>query len=537
MYIEVTMEDHDTLVSAISARVRSFYEQQKPFRLYHGSTNSTRCSNRSVDNTVDTSRLSRVLRVDTAGKTALAEPNVPMDALVDATLEHGLVPLVVMEFPGITVGGGFSGTAGESSSFRHGLFDATIESIEMVLADGTVEKASQRGNKELFWGSASAFGTLGVATLLEVRLREAKAYVRLEYVLARGPEEAVKTLEAECGSAANDYVEGVAFSPTETVVCVGRLVDELPAGATPTRFLGRSDPWFFSRVDDARRELLKKQGGRQQQLEEEEGPEKEKGVGEGERVVDYVPLKDYLFRWDRGSFWLAKHAFSYFGMPMTRLTCYLFDPLVHTRELFRALHTSGLTGQFVIQDVGVPPARAVEFQRWLDAEMGTYPLWLCPMYVHRADPGAAHGLHADFADPPAAPGNIDLLNFGIWGRVRGGRRTVVDRNRALERKVAELRGKKCLYGEAFYTEDEFWSQYDRPAYDRLRQRYRAQHLPSVYDKIKVDVVTEESAKRANWRARMGNAVMNTWPMPGLRGMRALLAGSEYLLRSKRRWWR
>ena len=47
-----------------------------------------------------------------------------MDALVAATLPHALLPLVVMEFPGITVGGGFSGTSGESSSFRHGPFDA-----------------------------------------------------------------------------------------------------------------------------------------------------------------------------------------------------------------------------------------------------------------------------------------------------------------------------------------------------------------------------------------------------------------------------
>jgi FAD/FMN-containing dehydrogenase len=49
-----------------------------------------------------------------------------MDALVAATKAHGLVPLVVPEFPGITTGGAFSGTSGESSSFREGFFDHTI---------------------------------------------------------------------------------------------------------------------------------------------------------------------------------------------------------------------------------------------------------------------------------------------------------------------------------------------------------------------------------------------------------------------------
>jgi FAD/FMN-containing dehydrogenase len=55
---------------------------------------------------VDASQLSHVLKVDTVKKIALVEPNVPMDKLVEATLEYGLIPPVVMEIPGITAGGG-----------------------------------------------------------------------------------------------------------------------------------------------------------------------------------------------------------------------------------------------------------------------------------------------------------------------------------------------------------------------------------------------------------------------------------------------
>lgn len=50
----------------------------------------------------------------------------PMDRLVEETLKYGLIPPVVMEFPGITAGGGYSGTSGESSSFKHGFFDRTL---------------------------------------------------------------------------------------------------------------------------------------------------------------------------------------------------------------------------------------------------------------------------------------------------------------------------------------------------------------------------------------------------------------------------
>ena len=99
------MQTHEAAVAAIASRTRQLHETRTPFRVYHGSTNSTRCSQRRPDNMVDTSSLSRILHVDTHKKTVLVEPNVPMDALVEATVEYGRVPLVVMEFPGTTVGG------------------------------------------------------------------------------------------------------------------------------------------------------------------------------------------------------------------------------------------------------------------------------------------------------------------------------------------------------------------------------------------------------------------------------------------------
>ena len=74
--------------------------------------------------------------------------------------------LVVIEFPGITVGGGFSGTSAESSSFKQGFFDRTISSIEIVLANGDVVACSEAENTDLLHGAAGAMGTLGIVTLL-----------------------------------------------------------------------------------------------------------------------------------------------------------------------------------------------------------------------------------------------------------------------------------------------------------------------------------------------------------------------------------
>lgn len=103
--IDPTLRDaHTTALEAITTRVRSLHASKTPFRIYHGSTNSTRQSTHTRHNIVDTSSLDKVLLVDEDEHTALVEPNVSMEKLVGETLRKGLVPPVVMEFPGITAG-------------------------------------------------------------------------------------------------------------------------------------------------------------------------------------------------------------------------------------------------------------------------------------------------------------------------------------------------------------------------------------------------------------------------------------------------
>ena len=504
------MESHDAIVSTVAARVNQFYERKQPFRIYHGSTNSTRQSQRHADNTIDTSRLDRVLSIDAAAKTALVEPNVAMDALVDAALRHNLVPPVVMELPGITVGGGFSGTSGESSSFRYGAFDATVNEIEIVLPDGRVVRASKTARQDIFWGAASAFGTLGVVTLLEVQLRDARQYVQLSYSLSTTASDAVSRMEDECAKPETDYVDGIAFSRDSIVVCVGRLVDDIPPGTRVRRFTRRGDPWFYLRGQAVEKQLRR---------------------GKDAVVTDFIPIVDYLFRYDRGGFWVARYAYTYFLTPFNRATRYVLDPLMHTRQMYRALHHSGLASQYMIQDVGVPYARAPEFHAFLDERFAIYPLWLCPLRLQReGGAGAAHGLHSHFAQP----GTPNLLNFGVWGPLPArSRREAAERNRLLEREVRGLGGTKWLYAQAFYTEEEFWAHYDRASYDALRAAYGAGHLPTVYDKVRVDLDAEEAARQATWRARARARIGDVWPVRGLYGVWKTLGGGDYLMQKRR----
>ncbi|KAE8132377.1 hypothetical protein BDV38DRAFT_287777 [Aspergillus pseudotamarii] len=163
------MDSHNAIVQQVSARVKKFHDDKKPFYIYHGFTNNlTRPSKKSTSNTIDPSGPNRVLGIDRTRKVALVERNTPIDMLVNAILPHGFIPPVVMEYPGITVGGGLAGRPGESSSYEYGFFDRTISWIEIVIGNGEVLHALPTDNSELFIGAACSFGTLGIATLLEL---------------------------------------------------------------------------------------------------------------------------------------------------------------------------------------------------------------------------------------------------------------------------------------------------------------------------------------------------------------------------------
>lgn len=515
------MDRHNTAVKAIASQVQRFHAQQRPFRIYHGSTNSTRQSQHGPDNTISTADLINVLDINPSKQTALVEPNVPMDALVQATTANGynLVPLVVMEFPGITVGGGFSGTSGESSSFRHGFFDATVNWVEMVLSNGEVTTASKTTHPDLFWGAASAFGTLGVVTLLEVQLRPARPLVELSYHSTGSMAEAMQVFRKATDDPAIEYLDGIVYARDHVVVCAGRLVDapDSPEKA-PVRFTRPWDDWYYLHAQ--KRSLQPRNGEKS--------------------ATDYVPLSDYLFRYDRGGFWVGRYAYQYFLVPFTFLTRLLLDWFMHTRVMYHALHESGHSKRYIIQDVAVPYSATSEFVDWLDDKenFGAYPIWLCPL---KHGPGVMESTTgntaSEFEKQPPSPNADDgyLMNFGLWAPSRQptNRAAFLAQNRRLERKVLDLKGKKWLYAHAYYTEDEFWSVYDKKHYDSLREKYHASYLPDLYQKVRVDLTPGNTAA-LGWKAWLKSVLWEMWPVSGLYGVYKAWRGGEYFIRKSKR---
>lgn len=133
-----SLDDHRATVVDIANSVKSFHERGEPFRIYHSSTVSTGHISFDRSEVVDTSSPVNIILVapnpdNPAFGTCIADANVPMDALVKATLKYGYIPKAAPEFLGMTVEGAFHGTAGESSSWKYGIFDRIVNSSEMIL--------------------------------------------------------------------------------------------------------------------------------------------------------------------------------------------------------------------------------------------------------------------------------------------------------------------------------------------------------------------------------------------------------------------
>jgi delta24-sterol reductase len=491
------MDRHKRIVTEVASKVRDYFSRKEPFRISHGSTNSTRPNFKK--RVVDISELRDVVKVDAASRTALVEPNVPMDRLVEATLPHGLVPSVVMEFPGITVGGGYAGTAGESSSFKYGFFDRTINEIEMVLADGEVITASETENEDLFRGAAGAVGTLGVTTLVNLRLVKAKKYVKTTYWPVRSVAQAVKDVREQTQSLQgekNEYVDGILFSKDHGAIITGEMTDELPPNTKPQTFSHPWDPWFYLHVQSLT-------------------------GSSNSPVTEYIPLAEYMFRYDRGGFWVGQSAFQYMHFPFNTFTRWFLDDFCHTRMLYRALHASGIATRYVVQDMALPYANVERFIEYTDREFGIWPIWLCPL---KQSPEPTMHPHME--------GDEQMLNIGLWGFGPKEPATYLAKNRALEKTLGKMGGMKWLYAHTYYSKNEFWAQFNREWHESLRKKYRADGaLPGVYDKVHVDIEKYTEMANKNWAMR----VKSVWPLGGLWGIWKSIKSRDYELHRKAMW--
>lgn len=132
---------------------------------------------------LDLTSLERILSVDQAALSADCEAGVKWETLVRQVVPQGLVPPVLTNNLGVTVGGTLSVAGLGVASFRYGTQGDNVTEIEAVTGQGDVVVCSATQNQEIFDAVRSGLGQFGVITRARLKLRRCKPRVRTYYLL------------------------------------------------------------------------------------------------------------------------------------------------------------------------------------------------------------------------------------------------------------------------------------------------------------------------------------------------------------------
>ena len=418
-----------------------------PLGLARSSSNLFRDRFEQPKRRLDLREFRHVLDVDVVGGWVDVEGSTSYEDLVAATLPHGVMPAVVPQLKTITVGGAAAGVGIEATSFRHGLVHDTLLEFDVLLPDGRiVHCAPDNPHRDLFFGFPNSYGTLGYALRLRLRTLPVRRAVRVEHRRHADPRAFFDDLAVQCAGTA-DFVDGVVFGPGDLVLSVARFVDDAP-------WLG---DYTFENI--YYRSLR-------------------------ERELDFLSVRDYLWRWDTDWFWCSKNLHAQNPLVRRLLGRSRLNSRFYTRVMRwnarwgltrRLARLRGRFTESVIQDVDIPLARAGEFLDFLLREIGIVPVWVCP--IRPADAAARFTLY------PLEPG-VPYANFGFWDTVESdARREPGHFNRLLEGEVMRLGGVKSLYSDSFFTRAQFARAYRMDEYAALKAKYDpAGRMLGLYEK-------------------------------------------------------
>lgn len=460
-----TAKHHDKRVVQIQEAVKAAFElgqkmctARKPWKTMslRVATYKESCAKIPID-------LKNILHLDKEKQIVRVEPMVTMGDITHFLVPRGFALAVQVEMDDLTMGGLCMGVGIETSSHRYGFLFETVEAFEVIIADGSLIRASKTQNAELFHALPWSHGTLGFLVAVELKVVPVKRFMRVEYLACYSQEEfcqKFKTLSE--AQQPVSFLEALVFSPTESVIMCGEFSDGPEKRSDRINRINRwYKKWFYTHV-----ESFLKRGG----------------------AVEYIPLRHYFHRHTPSVFFQLKELIPFANSAWYRyLFAWLGAPKISLMKLTytKALRREAMFKR-VTQDIIVPVSDMHESLDFMHPHFGIYPIWVCPvrLFNHHENEGFLY-------NPPSGAENTHsamYVDIGVYGIPKA----VIDKkpwdmiavSRELEAFTLSKQGYHLLYADIFMTRIEFKKMFNHVLYDKMREKYHAKSaFPEVYDKV------------------------------------------------------
>ena len=434
---------------------------------------STRFEPKHTWHRIKMSGLRDVLSLDIEQQVVHVEPFVTVGQITRYLLPRGYMLAVTLEIEEATVGGLAMAVGMTTHSHKVGLFQENVKAYEVVLADGSLVRATAEEHSDLFHALPWSHGTLGLLVGLSLRVIPVKPYVHMTYSPAYSQQEYCERIrELACAADAPDFVEATVYSKDRAVIMSGRFADvETTEQKRKVNEIGRpTKPWFYKHVE---------------QFIDREGEE-------------YIPLRHYLMRHNRSIFWVVADMIPQGNHPLFRaLLGWMMPPKIAFLKFSTTPMVRKMTFTLqVFQDIVLPISAMSAAIDKVDELFGMYPLLIYPSRVYDHSPDGKSG--GGQLKPPRSADRIfgtdygmyfDLGVYGVPGPIKAGKpfRTV-HAMREMESFTQKVGGFPFLYADTFMTREEFGEMFDLSLYRKVRKTYLADGaFPDLYDKIKPEV--------------------------------------------------
>lgn len=385
---------------------------------------------------INISGLTEIISIDFRKRLAVAEASATFYDVVKATLKYGLVPYVVPELKGITLGGAVNGCSLESMSYKVGGFHDSCLEYELITGTGEIIICNRKRRPDIFELVHGAFGTLGILAKVTFKLCPAQPYVKTTYLHFNHIEPFLAAIQAEHSQPRHNFMDGIIHSPTQFVLALADFEVDLPQ--QPSDYNGQNIYY---------KSTLKKQ-------------------------TDYLTTLDYLFRYDRDCHWMSKR----YGLENPLLRRLLGSKFLGSTNMIKTVkqhpkifnHGKPL----VTLDTMIGVSKFVQFYKWFEKTFDYFPIWIVPYHM----PKAYAWFNPDFLDK----GECLYIDLAIYGMPQPGNSNYYQ---LLEDKLLEMHGAKTLISLNNYTPESFWEIYNQPAYQKAkRQIDPANQFSDLYSK-------------------------------------------------------